>query len=391
MKSLKELPLQGKKVLVRVDFNVPLSDNLNVLDNSRVVAALPTIKYLLSQNAAVILMSHLGRPKGKDPKLSLAPCQKELEKLLNKPIQIADDVIGEKVVAKVNALKPGEVLLLENLRFYPAEEKPALDSSFGEKLASYADFYVDDAFGCAHRAHSSIVSVPTILKGKSAYGFLLEKEVKFLKEALKNPLKPFVAIIGGAKISSKIGVLKALLDHVDSLLIGGAMAFTFLKAKGLSVGKSLYEEDFIGEAKAILEKGKEKIVLPKDVVVTSEIKEDSKFEVVDVDSIPDSLIGADIGPKTVLEFSKIISSGKTLFWNGPMGVFEKPPFDRGTNEIANVFVSSKGLRIAGGGETVAALQSIKGHENIDHISTGGGASLELIEFGTLPGIDVLNN
>lgn len=376
MLNLKSLPVAHKKVLVRVDFNVPMDKEGNILDNSRIVAAMPTIEYLLSQGCSVILMSHLGRPKGKDPKLSLAPVAKELSRLLRKEVKMDPEGIGE-----------GEVVLLENLRFHEAEEDPSKDPSFAKDLAKLADFYVDDAFGCAHRAHASVVDVPRLFPGKAAPGFLMEKEINFLGKTLQNPERPFLALIGGAKISSKIGVLKALSQKVDMMAIGGGMAYTFLKAQGISVGNSLVEDDYLEEAKAIIEAFKKRnvpLLLPVDAVAAK------GTEIQIVKSIPEGYMGLDIGPETVKLFREAISKAKTILWNGPMGVFEKEPFAKGTKEIAEAFAKSGAITIAGGGETVAAIQQTPWKSEVSHLSTGGGASLEYLELGTLPGIEVLN-
>lgn len=380
MHSLKDLSLEKARVLVRVDFNVPLS-NGKIVDNSRIKAALPTIEYLLSKNCALILMSHLGKVS---EHLSLTPIREELSKLLHKPVKLAPDCVGDKTEEMVKELKPGEILLLENLRFHEAEVDPKLDSSFSKKLANYGDYYIADAFGCAHRAHASIVDVPRILFPKCAPGFLMEKEIAFLGDALKNPKRPFLVLIGGAKISSKFGVLKTLVEKADCLAVGGGMAFTFLKAKGIEIGDSLVEESFLDFAKTIIGRSKS-LLLPQDVVITngSETKTISISE-----GIPKKYQGVDIGPETVKLFLDAIAKAKTILWNGPMGVFEKPEFAKGTQAIGEGFANSSAITIAGGGETAAALANLKDKDKICHISTGGGASLEFLEFGTLPGIDI---
>lgn len=378
MLNLKSLPLARKKVLVRVDFNVPMDKEGNILDNSRIVAALPTIEYLLSNHCQVILMSHLGRPKKQDPSLSLAPVAKELGRLLKKEVKMPPDFNGE-------------VILLENLRFNEAEEDPSKDPSFAAELAKLADFYVDDAFGCAHRAHASVVDVPQLFPGKAAPGFLMEKEINFLGKALSDPKRPFLALIGGAKISSKIGVLKSLSQKVDIMAIGGGMAYTFLKAQGKEVGNSLVENDYLEEAKAILEAFRKRnipILLPVDSVIAKEISDQAETRV--ASSIPEGYIGLDIGPETVKLFTEAIGGAKTILWNGPMGYFEKKPFAGGTEKIAEAFAKSGAITIAGGGETVAAIQKTPWKSEVSHLSTGGGASLEYLELGTLPGIEVLN-
>lgn len=395
MLNLKSLPIAHKKVLVRVDFNVPLDKEGKILDNSRIVAALPTIQYLLSQHCALLLMSHLGRPKnGRESKLSLAPIAKELSKLLKLEVKMAPDCIGSEVESEASHLKEGEILLLENLRFHEAEENPSKDPSFAKQLASLADYYVDDAFGCAHRAHASVVDVPRLFPGRAAPGFLLEKEINFLGKALQSPKRPFLALIGGAKISSKIGVLKALSQKVDIMAIGGGMAFTFLKAQGIDVGNSLVEEDFLEEAKEILEAFQKRnipLLLPVDVVIAKEVSDDTEKKIISIEEgIPEGYMGLDIGPKTIEIFSEAIAKSHTILWNGPMGVFEKKSFAQGTEKIAEAFAKRNALTIAGGGETIAALQNISLKSQISHLSTGGGASLEYLELGNLPGIDVLN-
>lgn len=370
MKNLHSLKdIDSKKALVRVDFNVPLSDSGKILDNSRITAALPTIEYLLSRNCKIILMSHLGKPKGRDEKFSLAPVADELSRLLKRPVKMEGEI--------------GDIVLLENLRFNEAEENPEKNPSFAKKLASLGDFYVNDAFGCAHRAHASIVDVAREFPQKAYPGFLMEKELSFLGKTLKSPKRPFLVLLGGAKISSKIGVIQSLLEKADQCAIGGGMAFTFIKASGIPVGNSLIEESYLEEAKKIFNK----VLLPVDVVIAQSI--DSKeVRVIDVkEGIPDGWMGLDIGPKTVESFTKAIGNAKTIFWNGPMGVFENLLFAEGTKAIAKAFAGSNAVTIAGGGETAVALIPYK--NQISHLSTGGGASLEFIEFGTLPGIEVL--
>lgn len=385
--SLEDLSLESKNVLVRVDFNVPLTKEGKVLDNSRILAALPTIKYLLSKQCRVILMSHLGRPKGGFSKeLSLKPAAEELSSLLKKPVLLAPDCIGDKVMEMAGHLKPGEILLLENLRFNEAEEHPEKDPSFAKKLASLGDFYIDDAFGCAHRAHASIVDVAKYFPKKAAAGYLLQKEIAFLGDALKNPKRPFLALIGGAKISSKIGVLTKLISGVDRLCIGGAMAFTFLKAQGIKIGDSLVEDDFLTKASDILKTCKKPLLLPVDIVAAKE----NQVQIFSVtEGIPNGFKGVDIGPKTIDLFSQEIKKAKTILWNGPMGIFENPAFAIGTHKIAEVFAKADATTIAGGGETVAAINELQLGTSVSHLSTGGGASLEYLELGTLPGIDVL--
>lgn len=383
--SIKDLLLEGKKVLVRLDLNVPLSEEGKITDNSRIVAALPTIKDLLSKNCAVIIMSHLGRPKkGDQARLSLKPIGEELSRLLGTPVKMAPDCIGEATEKMAAELKPKEILLLENLRLHAAEEDPTKEPSFGKKLSSLAEAYIDDAFGCAHRAHASIVDVPKWMHGNAAAGFLMEKEISFLGQTLQNPVRPFLAIIGGAKISSKFTVLKALSIKADQLAIGGAMAFTFFKAQGIPVGNSLVEDHFLEQAKEILTS--KTLLLPKDMIIERE----GEVQLVSMNhGIPPGWKGMDIGPETIANYTHAMGHAKTIFWNGPMGLFEKPEFAKGTEAIGKALTHSKGTTIVGGGETAAAMNHIEGKEKISHISTGGGASLEYIESGTLPGIEAL--
>jgi len=390
-KTIRDIDVNGKKVLVRVDFNVPMDSEKNITDDIRIKAALPTINYLIEHGAKVILVSHLGRPKGKfNPEYSLKPVSERLSELLNKSVLMAKDVIGPDAKEKAKNLKDGEVLLLENVRFYPEEEKN--DPEFAKELASLADIYVNDAFGTAHRAHASTAGVAKYLPAVS--GFLIEKELKFLGDALDNPKRPFVAILGGAKVSDKIGVITNLLDKVDSLLIGGGMAYTFIKAKGYEIGKSLLEEDKLDLAKDLMEKAKEKgvnLMLPLDTAISKELKPGSYYQVVNIEEMPADQIGVDIGPKTIEAYSKIITEAMTVIWNGPMGVFEIPEFARGTEEIAMAMSQCKGTTIIGGGDSAAAVEQLGYADKVTHISTGGGASLEFLEGKTLPGIEVLND
>lgn len=393
--SISDLPLAGKRVLMRVDFNVPLDKDLNITDDTRISAAVHTIKYVLENNGSLVLMSHLGRPKGKvDPHLSLAPCAKRLSELLGMEVKMAPDCVGPDVEEMAKKLKPGEILLLENLRFHSAEEHPDQDLNFARQLANLGDVYVNDAFGTAHRAHSSTVTVAQYFPGKAAAGFLLDKEIEFLGEAISDPDRPFYAIIGGAKISSKLGVLKALLNKVDALFIGGGMTFTFFKAQGVEISDSIHEEDLIEEAKEILELARQKKVklfLPVDTVVVERIEENSPTEVVDFpDPFPPETCGVDIGPRTIELFSEELSKAGLIFWNGPLGVFEVAAFAKGTQAIAKVVADLDATTIVGGGDSVAALQSLGYADRISHISTGGGAALEYIENGTLPGIEALS-
>lgn len=398
MVQLASLDLANKKVLIRVDFNVPLDKSGKISDDTRIASAIPTIEYALKKGAKVILMSHFGRPKGKSSQFSLAPCAVRLQQLLKRPVTMAPDCIGPQVEALVANMKSGDVILLENLRFYPAEEKPESDPTFAKNLAKLGDCYIDDAFGCAHRAHSSIVPLAQCFPGKAAAGFLMEKEIAFLGKALLEPKRPFFAIIGGAKISTKIGVLHALVEKSDGLFIGGAMAFTFFKAQGKAIGASLCEEEMVGTAKEIIAACQKKnipLYLPVDTVATTQFDKDAPSEVFRMDSpkvsgIAEGWQGMDIGPKTIAVWKEALQKGKTFLWNGPVGVFEFPNFAKGTLAIAETLAALSGATtIAGGGETVAAIEGAGLKNRFSHISTGGGASLEYIEKGTLPGIEVL--
>jgi len=392
--NLKELPVTEKKVLVRVDFNVPLNDKGEITDDTRIRAALPTIEYLLKQKASVILMSHMGRPKGqRDPKFSLKPCADRLCQLLHLPVKMAPDCMGKEVEEMCSSLCPTEIILLENLRFYEAEENPDKDTSFAQNLAKLGDFYVNDAFGTAHRAHSSTTTIAQYFPNKRAAGFLLEKEIDFLGKHFTQPPHPFYAIIGGAKVSSKLGVLKSLLSKVDALFIGGGMAYTFLKAQGLEIGDSLFETELLKTAKEFLDEAKGKnipIFLPQDIVVTKEFANTSESQVAATQGgIPQGWQGMDIGPRTRQDWSDRLKSGQMIFWNGPVGVFEFPKFAKGTEAIAKCLADMKAITIIGGGDSVAAVNQLGLDEKFTHISTGGGATLEYIEFGHLPGIDAL--
>lgn len=386
-KTIADISWSGKRALVRCDFNVPLDANLNITDDTRIRAALPTIQYLLEHGAIVILCSHLGRPKGVTEGLRLNPVAKRLSELLGKPVKKLDDCIGPEVEAAIAASKPGDVLLLENLRFYAEEEKNSPE--FAQKLAKLADVYVNDAFGTAHRAHASTAGVAAYLPAVA--GFLLEKEIQFLGEAIQNPKRPFVAILGGAKISDKIGVIENLLSKADTLLIGGGMANTFLKAKGYHLGDSLVEEGSVQLAGELLQKGGSRLVLPVDVVIADAFAADAKSKVVSADGVPAGWRVLDIGPKTVELFAKHIASAKTVVWNGPMGVFEFPPFAKGTFAVAKALADSGATTIIGGGDSVAAVEQSGLAGRITHISTGGGASLEFLEGKELPGIAALND
>lgn len=395
--TLKDLSIQGKKVLVRVDFNVPLNAQGQITDDTRIRATLPTIQYILDHGGSVILMSHLGRPEGKkEPKFSLAPCAKHLSSLIHRPVLFAPDCIGKETETIAHSLKPGQILLLENLRFYPAEEKPKLDPSFAEKLAKLGDIYVSDAFGTAHRAHSSTASITQFFPQKAAAGLLLEKEIEFLGSCLSQPKHPFYAIIGGAKISSKMGVLKSLLSKVDALFIGGAMAYTFFKARGIEVGDSLCENEFTAQADEFLLLAKNKkipVYLPEDVVIADSFSNDAKTQIIPTNqNIPNGWQGMDIGPSTIKNWEKALSHAAMIFWNGPLGVFEMPRFAKGTQAIAQTIAKTpKVISIIGGGDSVAAINEMHLADRFTHLSTGGGASLEFIEFGHLPGIDALSD
>ncbi|RMD68036.1 MAG: phosphoglycerate kinase [Cyanobacteria bacterium J149] len=391
--NLTKSDLEGKRVLMRVDFNVPM-DNGAITDDTRIKAALPTINDLISKGAKVILCSHMGRPKGQvKDSLRLTPVATRLSELLGKNVVKCDDCIGEEVTNAVNAMANGDVVLLENLRFYNEEE--ANDAEFAKKLASNADLYVNDAFGTAHRAHASTEGVTHYLSPNVA-GFLIEKELKFLQSAIESPKRPLVAIIGGSKVSSKIGVIETLLEKCDKLIIGGGMIFTFYKARGLSVGKSLVEEDKLDLAKALEAKAKERgveFLLPTDVVVADNFAPDANAQTVDINSIPDGWMGLDIGPDSIKTFQTALADCQSVVWNGPMGVFEFEKFAKGTEAIAHSLaeITAKGATtIIGGGDSVAAVEKVGVADKMSHISTGGGASLELLEGKVLPGIAALD-
>jgi phosphoglycerate kinase len=392
--NLSSADLQGKRVLVRADFNVPVDDQGNITDDTRIRAALPTIKALTSKGAKVILSSHFGRPKkGPEDKYRLTPVGKRLSEVLGQPVTKCDDCIGDAVKATVDAMKDGDVILLENVRFYPEEE--ANDPGFAEKLASIADLYVNDAFGTAHRAHASTEGVTKFLK-PSVAGLLIEKELEYLQSAIETPKRPLAAIVGGSKVSSKIGVIETLLEKVDKLVIGGGMVFTFYKARGLNVGKSLVEEDKLELAKTLEAKAKEKgvqLLLPTDVVVADNFAPDANAQTVSVENIPDGWMGLDIGPDSIKQFQTALSECKSVIWNGPMGVFEFDKFAAGTEAIAHTLaeLTPKGTTtIIGGGDSVAAVEKVGLASQMSHISTGGGASLELLEGKELPGIAALD-
>ena len=384
-KTIRDTDVKGKRVLVRVDFNVPLAQG-KVADDTRIRAALPTIQYLIEQGARVILMSHLGRPKGKvKEELRLTPVAERLAELLDRPVAMAVDCVGEEVEAAVDRLRPGDVLLLENLRFHPGEE--ANDPEFVSRLASLGEVYVNDAFGTAHRAHASTEGVAHRLPAVA--GFLMEKELNFLSKALENPEQPFVAILGGAKISDKIDVVDNLLGKVETLLIGGGMANTFLKAQGYQVGQSLVEEESLPLARELLDKAGHKLVLPVDVVVADRFDAEAESKIVNVEEVPAEWRILDIGPATVERFAQELSKAKTVVWNGTMGVAEFPRFAAGTQAIIEMLAKSQATTIVGGGDTAAAVQQAGLVEKMTHVSTGGGASLELLEGKVLPGVAAL--
>ena len=389
-KTVRDIDVTNKKVLVRCDFNVPLDENLNITDNRRIVSSLDTIKYLLDKNAKVILCSHLGRPKGEVKKeFSLAPVAKELSRLLGKEVKLADDVVGESAKKLTSEMNPGDIVLLENVRFEPGEEKN--DEELSKKFASLAEVYVNDAFGSAHRAHSSTAGVAAFLPAVS--GFLIEKEINFLGTALENPERPFVAILGGKKVSDKINVIDNLLEKVDTLIIGGGMAFTFFKAQGYNVGKSVCELDKLDLAKSLLEKAKAKgvkMMLPVDTKIGKEFSNDTETMTVKSTEIPDDWEGFDIGEETIKAYSEELQKAKTIVWNGPVGVFELPVFAVGTNAIAKVLGDLEdATTIIGGGDSAAAVEKAGLSDKMTHISTGGGASLEFLEGEKLPGVECL--
>jgi phosphoglycerate kinase len=393
--TIDDLNLKDKRVLVRVDFNVPLDDNLNITDDIRITSSLPTIKKIIKDGGKAILMSHLGRPKGKpNPKYSLKPAAKRLSELLGKEVKLAPDCIGSETKQMVDNMKPGDVLLLENLRFHEEEEKN--DPAFAKQLAGLGDIYVNDAFGSAHRAHASTEGVTKYIN-QSAAGYLMQKELEYLGGAIENPKHPFCAILGGSKISGKIDVIQNLMDKVDVMIIGGGMAFTFFKARGLEIGKSLLEAEKIDLAKEILDKVKDskvKFLLPVDVVVADEFKNESPSSVVKAENIPADKMGLDIGPESIKLFSNEILSSKTIIWNGPMGVFEMDNFAKGTFAVAKALAEAteKGaVTVIGGGDSAAAISKAGLESKVSHVSTGGGASLEFLEGKILPGVAALTN
>ncbi|MGC8861346.1 MAG: phosphoglycerate kinase [Armatimonadota bacterium] len=407
-KTVEDIDVSGKRVLVRVDFNVPLDSDRNITDDRRIVAALPTIKYLIDHGGRVILMSHLGRPKTDDSgradaesikKYNLDPVAKRLEELLGKPVKKLDDCIGDEVKAAVMQMRDGDVILLENVRFYKAEEKN--DPAFAEKLASLGEVYVNDAFGTAHRAHASTEGVARFLPGVA--GFLMQKELDYLGKAVGDPERPFVAVLGGVKVSDKIKVIDNLLNKVDALLIGGAMTYTFLKAKGLDVGNSMVDVNGIELAKQAMQKAKDRgielllpvdtveVELPADFDIPSGVPADVKITIAPTDAMLPGYRGLDIGPETVKLFAEKIKSARTVVWNGPMGVFEDPRFAKGTLGIAEAMAECKGTTIVGGGDSAAAVEQLGYANRIDHVSTGGGASLEFLEGAELPGVAALQD
>jgi len=382
--SIQDLDLQGKRVFMRVDFNVPLTPGgREIASDKRIRASLPSIQYALDRGAALILASHLGRPKGKpNPEMSLKPVADRLSQLLGKPVAMAPDCVGPEVEAMLPA--PGEVLLLENLRFHAEEENN--DPEFSQQLARLCDIYVNDAFGSAHRAHASTVGMLSCVK-QAAAGLLMLKELEYLSKAVKNPARPCVALLGGAKVSDKIEVIQNLMKVVDRLMIGGAMAYTFLRARGESTGKSLVEEHKIGLAGELMKEAGQKLMLPLDHVVAAELKPGAPTQI--VDRVPDGMMGLDIGPKTEGAYSKVVAGAKTIIWNGPMGVFETPPFDRGTVALAKAIAASDAISVVGGGDSEKAIKSAGVAGKISHISTGGGASLEFLAGIELPGVKAL--
>ena len=391
--SIRDYDVTGKRVLMRVDFNVPLDRDRNITDDTRIVAALPTIRNVVDRGGRLILMSHLGRPRGKkDEQLSLAPAAFHLGSLINKPVKFVKDCMGEEVRHKVSLLRNGEILVLENLRFYAGEE--ANDPAFARELASLGEIYVNDAFGAAHRAHASTIGVGEYFEVRAA-GFLMERELDALGKALENPARPFVAVLGGAKIKGKINLIQSMMSRVDVLLVGGGMMFTFFKATGLEIGKSIVDDSYLALCKELLgssRSGRGKLLLPVDCIVAKEIDDASPASEVSSADIPENSAGADIGPKSIELFKGSLLTAKTIFWNGPMGVFEKPRFAEGTKEVARAIAdaTSKGaVSIVGGGDSVAAINLMGIADKFTHISTGGGASLEFMEGRALPGVDAL--
>ncbi len=393
--TIDDVELKGKRVLTRVDFNVPLDSDGNITDDRRIVGALPTIKKIIGEGGKLILISHLGRPKGeRKPEMSLAPAAERLSELLGKDVKFVDDCVGEKVRAVISEMEDGDIVLLENLRFYKEETKN--DSDFAKQLAELGDIYVNDAFGTAHRAHASTEGVTHYISPCVA-GYLMRKELDYLGKAIANPERPFTAILGGSKISGKIDVINNLFDKVDNLIIGGGMMFTFLKAMDYDIGKSLLEEEKIELAKEILDKAENRevaLLIPTDVVCAKEFSNDSPSVVHDIDCIPEDEMGLDIGPKTIKIFREVILNSKTIVWNGPMGVFEFDNFAKGTNAIAEALAEATengAITIVGGGDSAAAIKKAGLEDKVSHVSTGGGASLEFLEGKTLPGVEALTD
>ncbi len=390
VKYIDQIDIKNKRVIIRVDYNVPYNSSMEITDDTRIRSTLRTINYCVKMRSKIILISHLGRPKGKIvPEMTLKPAAQRLSRIIKKEVRFFNDEIGEGLQNKIDRLNPGDICLLENIRFYPGEEKN--DDDLGKKLASLADVYINDAFAAAHRGHASNDAITKFIKTSCA-GFLLKDEIEFFKKALENPEKPLGAVIGGAKVSTKLNVLENILNKVDYIIIGGAMAFTFLKSKGYDTGKSLIEEDLITSAGEILHKASKKnipVYLPVDIVAASEFKNESPAKVVPVENIPKDMIGLDIGPETINLFSEKIKNSKTVIWNGPMGAFEMPRFAEGTNELAKTIAGSRCLSIVGGGDSVTAINQLGIADKISYISTGGGAFLELLEGKKLPAIKAL--
>lgn len=395
-KTIADVDVSGKKVLVRVDFNVPLDEDLNVTDDLRVRMALPTIESILERGGSVILMSHLGRPKGSVvPKMSLKPAADKLSELLNRDVVFATDTVGDDAAAKTAALGAGDVLVLENLRFNPGEDRKQADdvkAPFAATLAGFGDVYVNDAFGTCHRTDSSMYLVPKAMEGKPrVVGFLVEKEIKYLSDSIGNPQRPFVAIVGGAKVSDKINVIRNLLKICDKVLVGGAMAYTFELAKGREIGKSLVEPDFVDLAKELMAEGGGKLELPTDTHVGDDFSGDCNKQVVAAGTIPADFEGFDIGPETAARYAATVSEAKTVVWNGPMGVAEMPPFDAGTKAVAQAIADGDAISIIGGGDSAAAIKQLGFSEKVSHVSTGGGASLEMLEGKKFEAVELLDD
>jgi len=390
MKTLSDLDFRNKRVFLRVDFNVPLDDAGQVRDDTRIRAALPTVRYILDEGAKLVVASHLGRPKGKyDPKLSLKPVAVRFQELIGRTVSLAPEVVGPEVERLKGELKPGEILLLENLRFHPGET--ANEEAFARQLASQIDIFVNDAFGASHRAHASVVGMVHFVAEKAA-GFLMEKEVTYLRKVIEEPVRPYVAVLGGAKVSDKIPIIESLIAKADDILIGGAMAYTFFRAQGMEVGQSLVEPDQLPTASDILKKAKERganLYFPIDHVVAPSLKAEATTAVLESFPFPPDVMAGDIGPKTIAMFRAILNKAKTIFWNGPLGVFELEPFSKGTVEIAKAIAAAKAISVVGGGDSVAALKKAGVLGQVTHVSTGGGASLEFIAYGTLPGLEAL--